>query len=276
MRLEVYKQLWGMDGATAQQLAVARAQGYDGVEGSIPQDCSRVDFLCMLEAYGLKYIPIIYTDGGRFSDEHYASFVRQFNEALEYAPQKVNVHGARDYMPFDEQLRYYDGVCSYCSNVKAEVCHETHRGRPLGTPWNTYSLLSRYPELMLTMDISHWCCVCESLLDAQEAEVECALRRSVHLHGRVGYSEGPQVPAPEAPEYAEEAEAHNRWWGLMITSQLDQGRECFTFTPEYGPPKYMHTLPYTNQPVADLLTLCEREANRFRTLFDQTCRLNRN
>jgi hypothetical protein len=30
------------------------------------------------------------------------------------------------------------------------------------------------------------------------------------------------------------------------------GSSVLTITPEFGPPNYMHTLPYSNAPVADV------------------------
>jgi hypothetical protein len=35
-----------------------------------------------------------------------------------------------------------------------------------------------------------------------------------------------------------------------------------TLTPEYGPPAYLHTLPHTAMPVADLWAICHWQAQR--------------
>jgi hypothetical protein len=40
-----------------------------------------------------------------------------------------------------------------------------------------------------------------------------------------------------------------------------------TFTPNYGPPPYLHTLPHTNVPVASLSEVCDWQANRAREQF---------
>ena len=42
-----------------------------------------------------------------------------------------------------------------------------------------------------------------------------------------------------------------------------------TFTPEFGPPGYMPTLPYTKQPVADLWELNAWMARRFVRLAEE-------
>jgi hypothetical protein len=40
-----------------------------------------------------------------------------------------------------------------------------------------------------------------------------------------------------------------------------------TFTPEYGPPTYLHTLPHTQMPVADLWQVCLWAAARARQVL---------
>ena len=40
-----------------------------------------------------------------------------------------------------------------------------------------------------------------------------------------------------------------------------------TLTPEFGPPPYLHTLPHTNVPVADLAAVCDWMASRQRDRF---------
>ncbi|MFC4101670.1 hypothetical protein [Paenibacillus xanthanilyticus] len=66
------------------------------------------------------------------------------------------------------------------------------------------------------------------------------------------HPEGPQVPHPGAPEYRQELDLHLRWWRAILNRQASEGAAQATFTAEFGPPGYMHTLPFTNEPVADL------------------------
>ena len=98
-------------------------------------------------------------------------------------------------------------------------------------------------------------CVCERLLDGCEPIIEQAARHCLHVHARVGYAEGPQVPDPRAAEWAGDLGAHEQWWSTVWDAQ------------EFGPPPYLHTLPHTNVPVADLGDVCDwmarRQAERF-------------
>ena len=116
--------------------------------------------------------------------------------------------------------------------------------------------------MRLCCDFSHWCCATESLLHHSTAELELAIGRCIHVHARVGYEEGTQVPDPAAPEYARQLEAHEGWWDRIWQAHKARGEAFMTLTPEFGPPGYLHTLPYTNVPVADLDKVCQWMADR--------------
>ena len=151
------------------------------------------------------------------------------------------------------------------------VSNETHRGRILYNPWVTSRMLERFPSLKLCCDFSHWVCVCERLLDTETDIIQQAADHCIHLHARVGYEEGPQVPDPRAPEYQLHVEAHERWWKMVWDSQIARNVSVSTLTSEYGPLNYLHTLPFSQTPVANLWEVCEwqtqRQAARFKELF---------
>lgn len=146
------------------------------------------------------------------------------------------------------------------------MAHETHRGRTFYNPWTTARVLEGVDGLQLCCDLSHWVCVCERLLDDEGILRLCA-QRCLHIHARVGYEEGPQVPDPAAPEYRPHLEAHERWWDMMWDQQEKRGMAATTLTPEFGPPAYLHTLPHTNVPVADLWAVCNWQAARQKQRF---------
>ena len=106
------------------------------------------------------------------------------------------------------------------------------------------------PSLKLVLDMSHWCNVCESLLQDQEDLIEPLLPAVSHIHARVGWEHGPQVSDPRAPEWSDALNAHLKWWDKVIAARRAEGVRQFTITPEFGPPPYLPTLPYTCQPVA--------------------------
>ncbi|MDQ8738560.1 hypothetical protein [Paenibacillus sp. LHD-38] len=151
-----------------------------------------------------------------------------------------------------EQDRFYEKALVIERLSGLAVGHETHRSRAMFTPWTTARLLKKFPVLRITADFSHWVNVCESHLENHEAELAIAIERTIHIHGRVGFPEGPQVPHPAAPEYGTELALFMNWWKRIFTKQADTGKEWATFTAEFGPPSYMPTEPFTKKPVADL------------------------
>jgi hypothetical protein len=106
------------------------------------------------------------------------------------------------------------------------------------------------PGLRITLDVSHWCNVHESLLNDQPETLALAIQRTDHIHARVGHPEGPQVNDPRAPEWEAAVKAHLNWWDQIVALKKQKG-ETLTILTEFGPPDYMPTLPYTRRPLAD-------------------------
>ena len=114
----------------------------------------------------------------------------------------------------------------------------------------TRNFIEKNPALRLTLDISHWCNVHESLLEDQAETITLALERVEHLHARIGHQEGPQVNDPQAPEWANAVKTHLNWWDKVMERKIKEGG-IMTILTEFGPPNYMPTLPYTQQPLAN-------------------------
>ncbi|WP_274651422.1 sugar phosphate isomerase/epimerase family protein [Paenibacillus humicola] len=264
MKLKLIKALWGMNGSLESQFERIAAAGYDGVEAPLPAAEDEQRFRDLLRSYGFDYIAMVFTAG----DEHLDSFERQVNRAADFRPLSITSHSVSDSMPVEEQVAFFRKAAEIERGLGIPVGHETHRGRALFNPWDTSRVLREVPGMKLTADFSHWCCVCESTLDNQEAHLEAAFPRVLHIHGRVGYAEGPQVPDPRAPEYSRELSRHLGWWDRIVEEKRKAGAEFVTFTPEFGPPGYLHTLPFTNQPVADLWDVCLWMAQTFKARFE--------
>jgi hypothetical protein len=186
---------------------------------------------------------------------------------LEYAPEKIVAHGGRDLMPFAQQIKFLATALNLEQEVGIPIAHETHRRRPLFSPMNTLAILKELPELRINIDYSHWCCVTESMLEDHAEAISESAMRAEHLHGRVGYENGPQVPDPRVAEWNRCVMKYEEWWAEVIRSRQERGCERFTFTPEYGPPTYMHTIPATGEPTADLWDVCLWTNERFKKQF---------
>jgi len=258
MKLLVFRALWGMTGPIEQQLERISAAGYDGVEiwpSQMP--LSRQEWVSLLERYHLQ--PIVATMIDTTANLH-----SQLAELAAYQPLKINVQSGRDAMTWDEGCQFLEEALRVEQALGVPVMHETHRGKLLYTPWTTAAYLRQFETLKITADYSHWVNVCERLPDDQADALELANRRALHVHGRVGYAEGPQVPDPSAQEVAGELAWHEKQWAQIYRNRDQLGDAVFTFTPEYGPPDYLHTLPHTQVPVADLWKICLWAADRAR------------
>lgn len=250
MSILIFRALWGMTGPLPEQIERIAAAGYDGVEawpGAVTT--STGDFLRLVEAHHLRLIMA-------WNADRRENLAPVLDELASYRPLKINLHSGRDYFSHDEGCAFFEEALRREEQIGIPVLHETHRGRIFFTPWDTLYYLQRFENLKLTADYSHWVNVCERLPDDQAEALALANRRALHIHGRVGYEEGPQVPDPSAPEYADHLVWHECQWAQIRQRRAEAGDLPLTFTPEYGPPNYLHTLPHTSVPVADLWNVC--------------------
>ncbi|MCW3059257.1 MAG: xylose isomerase protein [Capsulimonas sp.] len=256
MKLQVYKALWGMEGSLDEQLDQIAEAGYDGVEAPIP-DGDLTAFERQLKSRGLGFIGMLFPGDVAALDSGVA-------RASELDVKFLNVHSAADHMPFDLGCDFFEGALLAEGRSGIKITHETHRGRLLFNPWTTAAYLRKFPELKIAADFSHWTCVCERLLDENDANMKIAYERSHHVHGRVGHEQGPQVSDPRAPEFAYAVTRFETYWDRIRAAHKARGEDTIYFTPEYGPPTYMPVLPYTQEPVGDLWEICLYSANRVR------------
>lgn len=267
MELRLYRHLWGVTDPLALCLPRFREKGYHGIEfypAGTPGDPTETREA--IAAHGFQMIIQMLTEGATVQ-EHLASLRQQVEAAKPYNPVKVNIQSGRDAFSDAEAEAFFNEALAIEADAPFPFAHEVHRGKILFNPWRTARLLERFDDLKLTTDLSHFVCVCERLLDTEGDIIAAMAQRTIHLHARVGFEEGPQVPDPRAPEYQIHLEAHESWWRSIWQSQHARGLAESTLTPEFGPPGYQHTLPYTRQPLADLEEVVDWMAERERQQF---------
>ncbi len=252
-----------MAGTPDEQFSRIAEAGYAGVESAVEEITDDNTFRSLLQSYQLEYIPLIYTEG----ENHLESFRRLMDIAARYAPKKVVAHAGRDLMSFGQQVKFFEGALRIEEEYGIPVAHETHRRRPLFSPMSTLALLREFPHLKINADFSHWCCVTESMLQDYADVLNISASRAIHIHCRVGYENGPQVSHPGAPEWSSHLAEFEQWWKMIALHQYNAGAGELTATTEYGPPPYLQTIPFENQPVADLWDVCLWSAERFREMF---------
>jgi sugar phosphate isomerase/epimerase len=244
---------WGWKGTMDAFCAAIKKEGYDGLEVWWTHDPkSQKELFSALEKYDLE---IAYLCGGSQKDvkEHFETFKKAIDEATTQSVKKplyINCHSGRDYFTYDQNKAFIDYTTEANKKSGIKICHETHRGRMLFAAHITRNFIEKNPELRLTLDISHWCNVHESLLEDQTETVELALAKTEHIHARIGHQEGPQVNDPKAPEWGNAVKAHLAWWDKIMERKAKENQSMTVLT-EFGPPHYLPTLPFTNQPVAD-------------------------
>jgi hypothetical protein len=184
-------------------------------------------------------------------ERHKEIFTRHLENLVQAGPIFINSQTGKDYFSFEENeelIRIALGI-SLGSGVR--IFHETHRGKFAFAAHITRQYCDRIPDLKLTLDISHWCNVAETFLQDQEEAVAMALSRTEHIHSRVGYTEGPQVGDPRAPEWKAALDHHLAWWDRVIDRLRTEGRQTASITTEFGPYPYMVHLPYSQKAIAD-------------------------
>jgi len=165
-------------------------------------------------------------------------------------PLYINCHSGKDYFTFEQGKAFVEHTTSLTKSTGIKICHETHRSRLMYAAPIARQYLENIPELRFTFDVSHWCNVHESLLADQQDTIDLVLPRVDHVHARIGHQEGPQVNDPRAPEWEDAVKAHFAWWDKIVELKKQKG-DTLTVLTEFGPPTYMPTLPYTQQPLAD-------------------------
>jgi Xylose isomerase-like TIM barrel len=263
MELALFKTLWGHDGGLDHAVHLCKEAGFQGIEGPAPlEPGEREAFFNQLRESGLEWIaevstctpPGLYVPlPGCSVEEHLRSLEDGVVRSLEGSPRFINTMAGYDAWSFSDALRFFEGVVGLQEKHGIVISVETHRGRPTFSPWVTRDLLEKLPELRITCDFSHWCVVSERLvLDEFKDILALAASRAHHIQPRVGYAQGPQVPDPRAPEYADDLAAHERWWACVWDSMATRGFTRFTMTPEFGPDGYLQCEPFTRKPAADL------------------------
>ena len=274
MKLQMFKTLWGHTGGLDAAIVACENCGYDGIEGPPPAAAAeRNEFRSRLNAHGLGYLAEICTAGSYVPvrqasvSEHLESLRRQTRTALECHPMFLTIIAGCDAWSIGQSVDFFGAAMAEIGKSGVTASFETHRSRSFFNPWITRDILRQLPPLKLTCDFSHWCVVCERLIDTEPDIIALCAERAHHVHARVGYDQGAQVPHPAAPEYRAALEAHERWWTQIWRSQLERGAVVSTMTPEFGPDGYLHCLPFTGEPVADLEQVNNWMAERQRLRF---------
>jgi sugar phosphate isomerase/epimerase len=270
MNIKFYCPRWGAEDTWESFCKRVKEAGYDGIETPASSfDFPELDdILAAAKKYKLEIIGQYYQSFESDPAAHEKNYEQHLRTLAALRPVFINAQTGKDFFSYEQNVRLFEIARKFSKETGIPVVHETHRGKALFAAHITRPFLERNADLRLTLDISHWCNVHESLLHDQTENVELALTRTAHLHSRVGHPEGPQVNDPRAPEWKETVDVHLRWWDTVVEHHR-RNNSSLTITTEFGPAGYLPVLPYTQQPVADqwqinvyMLNLLKNRYNR--------------
>lgn len=251
--LKIFATNWGFSGNVDEFCSKAKSEGYDGIE--IWWNTSKTGQDELFSALKKHKLAVGFLVGGTENEanKHFATFKKNLLEATAQTVQKpmyINCHSGKDFFTYEENKAFIDLTTEINKQSGIPIYHETHRGRMLFAAHITKNFIDKNPDLRLTLDISHWTNVHESMLENQSEAVRVALERTDHIHTRIGHEEGPQVNDPREPEWKNAVKAHLSWWDKVVEIKMKAGQPL-TMLTEFGPPNYLQTLPFTNLPVAN-------------------------
>lgn len=252
MEIHFYCPHWGSEDLPFPEfLKKVRGVGYTGVEMSLPLNINeRQKIVEQIQQQELLLIAQHWETVDSNFEMHKKNYeIRLRNLAAGY-PVFINSQTGKDYFSFEQNNKLIELADAISKDTGIKIIHETHRGKFSFAAHVTKEYLEKIPNLHLTLDVSHWCNVAETFLNDQPEALQLAISRTEHIHSRVGFTQGPQISDPGAPEWHVALETHLKWWDQVIQLQQDKGTSTFTITTEFGPAPYLPVLPYTQQPVA--------------------------
>lgn len=247
MTIEFFCPRWGSEQIPWPQfLQQVQDAGYAGIEWfPYGEQCDHAAVIALLKKMGLKWCIVTAVIDMPPTFEGYASALETQLTRLSqlgtdsWPPLFISTQTGREYYNEDQ----VQTCLNICKNVQQRtgipIYQETHRNKWSYAAHVVKPILEKYPDTLLTFDVSHWFCVSESYLEDQQAAVEKALIHARHIHARVGHTEGPQVYEPASTEYADALNAHLAIWDRYVQLRREAGAGTCTITPEFGPPPYL-------------------------------------
>ena len=265
MNIEYYCPRWGYEHLEWDAFFhYVKEAGYHGVEYAIPSSTTEQELhgvWNLAERHGATMIPQHFDTYHADFEEHHDHYAAWLDKLKGFDASKIDSQTGKDFFTLEQNQSLVAIATEFTAATGVAVLHETHRNKFSFAAHVTKAYLEALPDLKITLDVSHWVNVSESYLQDQPEALRLAIDRTEHIHARVGYPEGPQVPDPRAPEWNEALEVHLAWWDQVVARKRRAGDTVLTITPEFGPVPYMVALPHTRQPLASQWEINEHMMN---------------
>lgn len=252
MQLRFFKSKWERpDWSLPQFLKASRDAGFDGVELALfLHEEDPVEIGKRVADEGMSVIAQVVT-AGNSQQVRMEALEKQFDMAEKARALHVSGHIGLDFAAPAENLALVSTGRTRALAGGLGFSVETHRGRMCFSTVDARQYLELDPELRLTADFSHWTCVSESDLSNQSAFMDRVIDTVDHIHARVGFDQGPQVPDPFAAEYKPWLDRFTSWWQRIIDTRTARGCGLTSITPEFGPVPYAWKRPGDESPFLD-------------------------
>lgn len=232
-------------------LTKVKTHEYHGVEIDLPLGSEKEEIIAILNDFGLEFVGQHWQTQEVDFQKHKEEYKHHLYNLAEETPLLINSHTGRDFFSLEQNIELITLAQSVEGKTGIAIAHETHRSRFPFAAHVCKQYLQEIPSLKLTSDLSHWCCVAETLLENQQEAVDLAIRHTYHIHARVGSTQSPQVIDPRVETYQQELSQFKNWWKAMLENAKSEGRSYITITPEYGPLPYALQHPRTQELLGD-------------------------
>ena len=254
MPIQFFCPRWGSEALSWENFCQkARSAGYDGFEVGIActaPEAELVEIWNAAEKYKLKIIIQHYDTSESDYSKHYDLYCLWLDKVKSWPCVKINSQTGKDFFTLEQNSALIEAAGQVSSQTGVQIVHETHRNKFSFAAHTTKQYLEKIPTLRITLDASHWVCVAESFLEDQQGAIQLAADRAEHLHARVGYPCGPQVPDPRVAEWQHALNMHLNWWD-RVAERKKKENTVLTITPEFGPYPYMVHIPGTQSPICN-------------------------
>jgi len=228
-----------------------KESGYEGIEMSLPLEKDKKEhILKTINKHNLLLIGQHWETVTTNFEEHKREYRARIENLATSNPVLINAQTGKDFFTFHQNAELIAIAYEVANKYGVKLVHETHRGKFSFAAHIVAEYIRQLPDLRIGFDVSHWCAVAESFLHDQQENVDLGISRADHIHARVGFPEGPQIPDPRVPEWEDAVNIHVGWWKRIMERNRKEGKKLFTITSEFGPYPYMTILPYTQQPVS--------------------------
>jgi hypothetical protein len=217
-----------------QALADACSEGYDYFEVGLREE--RLDETTQL----LKQFPLRLIAQGWASSAQEASIF--FERAAQLHAVALNMHLGHAYMSIDESVDLVEEVRGQACAYGIPLLIETHRGRLTQDLFRASELVRRLPEIVITLDASHYIVAGETLGGSEDLfrlHLAPMLTRTALIHGRISNGQSVQISMDDS--FAFTRVLRSLWQQAMELWLVDAPNDAvFVFEPELGPPPYAY------------------------------------